>query len=303
MRKNREYSPEFRAAAVEMVRTSGESIRQVALNLGISNQILGDWLRHFEAADSRPLDAAERQELLELRRRVHTLEAELDILVEACTPWPRGIPCADPDGPADSAPMDSPADLRLVPLSSMDDEHDAWSRLAEGSGNIFSTWEWADAWWRAAGDGKRLALVACRDPNGETVAILPFVLERLGPARMVRWLGHGRRSSSGPSAIPRIGSLSQGRSVAHSVRVFPATTSSCARRCLLRTAGPGCSAVPFSWRSRIQRCASKPLTGSPSWRRAALTSGSRFAVANAISGGATRSSFASATTENGCRTI
>jgi transposase-like protein len=54
MRKHCEYTPEFRAAAVEMVRTSGESIRQVALNLGISNQIPGDWLRHFQAADSRP---------------------------------------------------------------------------------------------------------------------------------------------------------------------------------------------------------------------------------------------------------
>lgn len=83
MGKRREYSPEFRAAAVQMVRTSGQSIRQVAMNLGISNQNLGIWLRQFEAADSDPLAAAERQELVELRRRVRTLEAERDILKKA----------------------------------------------------------------------------------------------------------------------------------------------------------------------------------------------------------------------------
>jgi transposase len=83
MGRRREYTPEFRAAAVQMVRTSGQSVRQVALNLGVSNQMLGVWLRQFEAADSEPLAAAERQELLELRRRVRTLEAERDILKKA----------------------------------------------------------------------------------------------------------------------------------------------------------------------------------------------------------------------------
>ncbi len=83
MAKRREYSPEFRVAAVQMVRTSGQSVRQVALNLGISNQNLGLWLRQFEASDSAPLSAAERQELVELRRRVRTLEAEREILKKA----------------------------------------------------------------------------------------------------------------------------------------------------------------------------------------------------------------------------
>ena len=83
MGRRREYTPEFRAAAVQMVRTSGQSIRRVALDLGISNQVLGVWLRQFEAADSEPLAAAERQELLELRRRVRSLEMERDILKKA----------------------------------------------------------------------------------------------------------------------------------------------------------------------------------------------------------------------------
>ena len=83
MGRRREYTPEFRAAAVQMVRTSGQSIRQVALNLGVPDQMLGVWLRQFEAADSEPLAAAERQELVELRRRVRSLEAERDILKKA----------------------------------------------------------------------------------------------------------------------------------------------------------------------------------------------------------------------------
>ncbi len=52
MGRRRECTPAFRAAAVQMVRTSGQSIRQVALNLGISNQSLVLWLRQFEVADA-----------------------------------------------------------------------------------------------------------------------------------------------------------------------------------------------------------------------------------------------------------
>lgn len=83
MGRRREYDPEFRTAAVLAVRTSGQSVRQIALDLGVSNQILGVWLRQFEAADSAPLGAAEPQELVELRRRVRTLEAERNILKKA----------------------------------------------------------------------------------------------------------------------------------------------------------------------------------------------------------------------------
>lgn len=66
MGKRREYNPEFRAAAVQMVRTSGQSVRQAAFDLGVSNQMLGVWLQQFEAADTEPLAAADRQELVEL---------------------------------------------------------------------------------------------------------------------------------------------------------------------------------------------------------------------------------------------
>ena len=83
-RKHRHYSTEFRAEAVRMAETSGFSIRQVALDLGIANQTLGVWIRAaHERPAGTPLAADERAELEELRRRVKVLETEREILRKA----------------------------------------------------------------------------------------------------------------------------------------------------------------------------------------------------------------------------
>ena len=83
-RKHTHYSTEFRAEAVRLAETSGQSIRQVALDLGISNQTLGEWIRlAHERAAGAPLEADERAELAELRRRVKVLETEREILRKA----------------------------------------------------------------------------------------------------------------------------------------------------------------------------------------------------------------------------
>jgi transposase len=83
-RKHRHYSTEFRAEAVRMAETSGFSIRQVALDLGIANQTLGVWIRAaHERPVGTPLAADERAELEELRRRVKVLETEREILRKA----------------------------------------------------------------------------------------------------------------------------------------------------------------------------------------------------------------------------
>ena len=44
-RPRRKFSDEFRRDAVEIVRTSGKPIRQVANELGIYDSTLGDWVR------------------------------------------------------------------------------------------------------------------------------------------------------------------------------------------------------------------------------------------------------------------
>lgn len=80
----RRYPPEFKAEAVGLARTSGKSIRQVALDLGISNETLGVWMREEDARTvATPLAADERTELMDLRRRVKVLETEREILKKA----------------------------------------------------------------------------------------------------------------------------------------------------------------------------------------------------------------------------
>ena len=83
-RKHQHYSEEFRAEAVRLAETSGQSIRQVALDLGIANESLGRWIHlAHERPTGTPLAADERAELEELRRRVKVLETEREILRKA----------------------------------------------------------------------------------------------------------------------------------------------------------------------------------------------------------------------------
>jgi transposase len=83
-RKHQHYSEEFRAEAVRLAETSGQSIRQVALDLGIANESLGRWIHlAHERPAGTPLAADERAELEELRRRVKVLETEREILRKA----------------------------------------------------------------------------------------------------------------------------------------------------------------------------------------------------------------------------
>jgi transposase-like protein/transposase InsO family protein len=66
-RKHTHHSTEFRAEAVRLAETSGHSIRQVAMELGISNESLARWMRLArERPAGTPLDDDERAELTEL---------------------------------------------------------------------------------------------------------------------------------------------------------------------------------------------------------------------------------------------
>ena len=81
LRRHTHYSTEFRAEAVRLAETSGQSVRQVAMDLGISNESLRRWIElSRERPAGTPLDAGERAELVELRRRVKVLETETEIL-------------------------------------------------------------------------------------------------------------------------------------------------------------------------------------------------------------------------------
>jgi transposase len=80
------YPPEFRAEAVRLIRSSGKLIREVAEDLGVSEQTLRNWVRQGDLDDGRRSDGlttAEREELRQLRRRVRVLEQEREILKKA----------------------------------------------------------------------------------------------------------------------------------------------------------------------------------------------------------------------------
>jgi CelD/BcsL family acetyltransferase involved in cellulose biosynthesis len=93
-------------------------------------------------------------------------------------------------------------ELTLEPLDGLSAAREEWTALAERAGNLFATWEWADAWWGIYGRDRPLALTACRDASGAIVAILPLYESRRGPVRMLRFLGHGPADQLGPVCAP-----------------------------------------------------------------------------------------------------
>ncbi len=77
------YPPAFRAEAVELARTSGKGVPQLAQDLGISEQALRGWIKRAEvdAGRGRPgeLTTDEREELRRLRRENQVLRQEREI--------------------------------------------------------------------------------------------------------------------------------------------------------------------------------------------------------------------------------
>jgi CelD/BcsL family acetyltransferase involved in cellulose biosynthesis len=101
--------------------------------------------------------------------------------------------------PAPHDPSDSGADghVDLIEVTDLDSLRHSWTALAERSGNVFSTWEWATAWWRHFGQGE-LFTAACDVGNGDIVAILPL-FRVSGEAFLI---GRGTSDELGPVCSP-----------------------------------------------------------------------------------------------------
>ena len=93
-RKRRSFTPEFKAEAVRVVRTSGKSIGAVARELDLTETALRAWVRQADTDQRRdpqgPLTSDERAELTRLRRELRAVEQERDFLKKTAAYFAKG---------------------------------------------------------------------------------------------------------------------------------------------------------------------------------------------------------------------
>jgi len=85
------YPEQFRRDAVDLVRSSDRSLREIGRELGVNHETLRNWVnaakRAEQAVGQRPavdeISADEREELRRLRKKVAELELEKEILRKA----------------------------------------------------------------------------------------------------------------------------------------------------------------------------------------------------------------------------
>ena len=77
-KKRRVYSKEFKEQAVLLSESSGKSVREVAQDLGISENMLWRWKRELrESGDKSFPGQGKRQQGTELEEKIRKLEQEL----------------------------------------------------------------------------------------------------------------------------------------------------------------------------------------------------------------------------------
>jgi transposase len=83
------YPEQFRRDAVELVRSSGRTLRDVGRELGVNHETLRNWVNAAKRAEQTGsgggelVSADEREELRRLRKKVAELELEKEILRKA----------------------------------------------------------------------------------------------------------------------------------------------------------------------------------------------------------------------------
>jgi transposase len=84
-RPRRNFTPEYKAEVVDLCRTSGKRVGEVARDLGLSETVVRRWLAQsdIDSGHRAGLTTAERQELTQLRKENRVLREERDILKRA----------------------------------------------------------------------------------------------------------------------------------------------------------------------------------------------------------------------------
>ena len=85
------HPTEFRQRAVELARTGGKPVAQLAKDLGVSESCLRNWMNQADTDDNggTKLTSAEKKELADLRKKNRQLELENDILRRAAAYFAR----------------------------------------------------------------------------------------------------------------------------------------------------------------------------------------------------------------------
>jgi transposase len=88
-RTRRQFTPEFKRDAVELVRSSGRPIAQIANELGIYDSTLGNWVRQdrIDRGEREGLSSDERERLRDLERENTRLRMERDLLKRTVAFW------------------------------------------------------------------------------------------------------------------------------------------------------------------------------------------------------------------------
>ncbi len=81
----RPHPPEFRKRAVELARLREKPIAQIAVDLGISESCLRNWVHQADVDEGakQGLSTDERAELVRLRRELRVKDMEIEILKRA----------------------------------------------------------------------------------------------------------------------------------------------------------------------------------------------------------------------------
>jgi transposase len=84
-RPRRSFTPEFKAEIVERCRLGDRSIAQVAKDFNLVESAVRRWVEQadIDSGQRDGLSSGDRQELAELRRENHRLQADVDLLKRA----------------------------------------------------------------------------------------------------------------------------------------------------------------------------------------------------------------------------
>ena len=87
----RQFSKQFKAETVALIRSSGKSVPQICRDLDLAESVVRRWVAQAEIDEGRRegLTTAEREELTKLRKEVRVLRDERDILKKAAAYFAR----------------------------------------------------------------------------------------------------------------------------------------------------------------------------------------------------------------------